>query len=110
MKKDNTIYLSHILESIKNIETYTKGFDISRFKNSRIRQDAVFRNLEIVGEAVKNIDARFKIKHTQVDWRKIAGLRDKLIHEYFGVDVERVWQIIKKDIPKLKKEITKLLK
>ncbi len=109
MKKDPKIFLEHILESISEIEKNVKNMTENKFFDSVAIQDAVIRRLEIIGEAVKNLPPSFKNKRPKTPWKKIAGLRDILIHEYFGVDIHLVWQIANKDIPKLKKQISDLL-
>jgi uncharacterized protein with HEPN domain len=108
-KKDPKIFLEHILESIGEIENNIEGMSEVKFSKSITIQDATVRRLEIIGEAVRNIPDSFRKKHVKVPWKKIAGLRDVLIHEYFGVDMELVWKITNKDIPKLKKQIIHLL-
>lgn len=110
MKKDSTVFLKHILESIGLIEKYTKGFKKKKFKKSRKIQDAVIRNLEIIGEATKNLPKDFTAKHPEISWSKIAGLRDVLIHMYFGVDLDMTWDVIKNHLPDLKKKIKAILK
>lgn len=109
MKKDPKIFLSHILESIELIENHTKAISKEKFFKNITVQDAVVRRIEIIGEAVKNLPSDYKRKHPEVEWREITGMRDKLIHEYFGVNLNVVWRTIKKDIPQLKKQISKLL-
>jgi uncharacterized protein with HEPN domain len=108
-KKDPKIFLKHILESIGEIEKNTKSLSEDEFSTSITIQDAVVRRLEIIGEAVKNLPRSFRNKNTKIPWKEIAGMRDVLIHEYFGVNIDLVWKIAKKDIPKLKKQITELL-
>jgi uncharacterized protein with HEPN domain len=108
-KKDPEIFLRHILESINEIDRNIKGMSEIKFSKSTTIQDAVMRRLEIIGEAVRNIPDSFRNKHKKTPWKKIAGLRDVLIHEYFGVDIKLVWEIVNKDIPKLKKQIVSLL-
>lgn len=109
MKKDSKILLFDILDSIENIEKYTKNISEDKFFDNIQIQDAVVRRIEIIGEAVKNLPISFRNKHTDIPWKKIAGTRDVLIHDYSGVDVDLVWEIIKNDIPKLKRQIKKLL-
>lgn len=108
-KKDPKIFLKHILESIDRIENDIAGLSEVGFSGSLTIQDAVVRRLEIIGEAVRNLPDSFRKKHSKIPWRKIAGMRDVLIHEYFGVDMELVWKIAKKDIPRLNKQISNLL-
>lgn len=110
MNKDYNIYLYHILESIENIERYTKGLNWEEFLKSKLVQDGVIRNLEIIGEATKNIPAAIKAKYTKIEWKKMAGMRDILIHDYLGVDLERVWRALCNRLPVLKQEINKILR
>ena len=99
MKKDPKIFLGHILECIELIEKYLEGNSKEDFLESKELQDSVMRRVEIIGEAVKNIPDDFKKKHPKTEWRKIAGMRDILIHEYFGVDANLVWNVAKKTPP-----------
>ena len=108
-EKDPKIYILHILESIEFIEKYTKGVKKLEFKNSPQLQDAVIRRIEIIGEAVKNLPEGFKKRFKDIKWKEISGMRNKLIHEYFGVNVNIVWDVIKFDIPLLKKHIKEIL-
>lgn len=105
MEKDNQIFLGHILECINKIEKYVANIDERNFGGNSLVVDAVVRNLEIIGEAVRNLDDNFKSVNIHIPWRDIADLRNVLIHEYFGVDKEKVWMVIKKDLPELKQEI-----
>jgi len=102
-------FLGHILESIGDIENYMADLSPDQFLKSKIVQDAVTRRLEIMGEATKNIPKDFRAKYPEVPWQDIAGLRDVLIHHYFGVDQELTFDLIKNDIPNLKILITKLI-
>lgn len=108
-KKDPKIFLEHILESINRIENDLNGLSEVEFSESLTIQDAVVRRLEIIGEAVRNLPASFRKKYFKIPWRKISGMRDVLIHEYFGVDMALVWKIANKDVPKLKRQISELL-
>ncbi len=109
-KKNPKIFLEDILESIERIEQYTKNKTKTKFLDDYEKQDAIMKRLEIIGEAVKNIPTGVKKKYPEIPWKDMAGMRDVLIHEYFGVRMERVWDTAKNDIPKLKKQILGLLK
>lgn len=103
MKKDS-IYLRHILDAIDKIESYTNvGKDT--FMSTSHWQDATIRNLEIIGEAVKRLSKDFKERNTKIPWRNVAGLRDVLIHDYMGVDLESVWNVVQVNLPDLKKVV-----
>lgn len=108
--KNPDIFLTHILESIQEIENYTRGVSEDQFYDDTQKQDAVIRRLEIIGEAVKNLPKSFRSKHSEVPWQHIAGLRDVLIHNYFGIDMGLVWNVVKNEITWLKETIGKLLK
>jgi len=110
MRKDPDVFIRHIVESIERVEAYTKGLSRGAFLASPQAQDAVMRRLEIIGEAVKNLPKDFTEAHVDVPWQDIAGMRDVLIHEYFGVDAELVWHTVEQDLPTLKKKLTELLR
>lgn len=108
--RDYKLYLDDILQAIDSINRYTKKLTHNKFKKNKLVIDATVRNLEIIGEAVKDIPAGIKEKYSEIEWKKIAGLRDILTHEYFGVDLDILWDIIKNRLPDLKKKISKLPK
>lgn len=110
MPRNYNFYLKDILSASNKILKYTKGLSFSAFQKDEIIVDAVARNLEIIGEASKNVPKTFRDKHPQIEWKKIAGLRDILIHEYFGIDLEILWDIIRIKVPELKKSISKIIK
>lgn len=103
------VYLDDIIESIKRIEKYTKNVSYENFIKNKLLIDGTVRNLEIIGEAVKRIAEDIKKKYPDVEWKKIAGLRDILIHEYSGVNLKIVWDVITNNLPKLKKNIKKII-
>lgn len=105
MKRDTNLFIEDIKESIKNLEEFTKGLDKDKFSKDSLRQSAIIRQLEIIGEAVKNIPDPFRKRFPKIPWKDIAGFRDVLSHAYFGVSLERVWNIIEIDLPVLKKEL-----
>ena len=109
MQRDYKTYLKDIIEAINRIETYTKNLDFDEFSDKSIYQDAIVRNLEIIDEAVKNIPNDLRKKYPNVEWRKIAGLRDILAHSYFGIDIEIVWDVVQNKIPELKEQINLIL-
>jgi len=108
MKNDN-VYLKHILDAISDIEKFMQGVSEEEFFGNREKQYAVLRALEIIGEATKNLSSELKTKSAGIDWKNIAGMRDKLIHAYFGVKLHLVWETVKKDLPKLKKQAQEIL-
>lgn len=109
MKRNRKLYLYDIHESIIAIEEYVQNLTENEFYSNRQVQDAVIRRLEIIGEAVKNLDADFRNKYPQVSWKKIAGMRDIIAHEYFGVRLDRIWDVIKQDLPNLKLQILDII-
>ncbi len=109
MKKDPEVFLRHISENIKLIESFSKNLTKEKFMKNKLRQNAIIRALEIVGEAVKNLSSEFMEEHRDIPWNDIARTRDKLIHHYFGVDLNEVWSIVKDDLPKLKKQVKEIL-
>ena len=102
--------MSHILENIESIEEFTKGVLKDSFLKDKEKQYAVARGIEIIGEAVKNLSPSFREKYPSVKWSKITGTRDKLIHQYFGVDLKLLWDIVKDEFPVLKKQVQEILK
>ncbi len=108
--KSVSVYIADITEAIVKIQEYTKGSKEDNFLNDTKLQDSVIRRLEIMGEAVKHIPADFRNKYPEIPWKEIAGMRDILIHEYSGVLMTRIWKVVKKDIPRLKKQIKTLQK
>lgn len=109
MKKNPIIYIEHIDASISKIKEYTNGIDEAGFLANSLIQDAVIRNLEIIGEATKKLNEEFRATYSEVEWKKIAGMRDKLIHDYIGVDLWAVWAVVEISIPTLSLQIKTIL-
>lgn len=108
MKRDIGLFIEDIIEAIKNIEEFSKNLDKGKFSKDKLRHSAIVRQLEIIGEAVKNIPDAFRKKYPKIPWKDIAGFRDILSHAYFGVNLDRVWNIIEIDLPNLKEEMSKI--
>lgn len=108
MKKEILVYLDDMLESIENIQAYTKGISFEKFENDIEKQDSVIRRIGIIGEAVKNLPKEIKEKYPEIPWRQIAGTRDIVIHEYASVSLGRVWKIITDDLDPLKAMVEKI--
>ena len=106
--KDDQVYLSHILDAITRIESYTLKGKEYFFRESMV-QDAVIRNLEVIGEAVKSLSADLRARHPDIPWTRIVGMRDVLIHQYFGVRLQTVWNAVENRLPELKQHIKSLL-
>ena len=106
--RDSTFLIKDILESIENIENFSKGLTKEKFSKNKLKQSAIIRQLEIIGEAVKNLPIGFTNEYPEIPWKDIAGFRDLVIHSYFRVDLEKVWNIIKENLPDLKEKILKV--
>lgn len=109
MPRDFRVYLEDILAAIRKAATYTSGLTQAEFLQDDKTFDAVVRNLEVIGEAAKHLPAETRSNSSDIDWKKIAGLRDILIHEYFGIDGEIVWDIVQHKLPALETAVTRML-
>jgi uncharacterized protein with HEPN domain len=107
--KDDRLYLIHIRECIERMESYIRGKSKRDFIDSELLQDAIVRNLQIMAESTQRLSDKTK-EERGIDWFKIAGLRNVLVHDYLGLDIERVWNVLEKDLPALKKAIGSMLK
>ena len=101
--KDDLAYIEHIQEAISKILRYTQNLTREKFEDSPMVQDAVIRNIEVIGEATKNISSEMTSTFDKIPWKEMAGMRDKLIHDYMGVEIDVVWKTIELDIPELHK-------
>ncbi|MCJ7785077.1 MAG: DUF86 domain-containing protein [Desulfobacterales bacterium] len=107
--KHNQVFLRHIFDEIIFLIKETEGIKFEEFIKNEILKRACSRSLEIIGEAVKNLSPDFKKRYKEIEWKKIAGLRDKMIHGYFGVNWDIVWDVIRNQIPKLKEQVGNIL-
>ncbi|MBI2591143.1 MAG: DUF86 domain-containing protein [Candidatus Brennerbacteria bacterium] len=108
MKRDYFDYIQDILDSIKDIEIFITGADFYKFKDDKKTINAIIRSLEVIGEAAKKLPDEIREKYSDIPWKNIVGMRDKLIHEYFGVDEEIIWKVASEEIPSLKLSIQKI--
>jgi len=104
-KRDFRLYIDDIAESIVRIQEYTRSVTHEDFLAKNMVHDAVFRRLEIIGEAAKHVPSDFRARYPAVPWKEVAGMRDKLIHDYFGVDLELTWKVMQNDLPPLLEQI-----
>jgi len=109
MRHDPKVYIKYMLESIMLIQEYTREVSREDFLGRTYLQDAVIRRLEIIGEAVKSLPPDFRERHDEIPWQRIAGMRDVLIHEYFGVDLNLTWQTVQQDLPQLRSRLEQVL-
>ncbi|MDO8555328.1 MAG: DUF86 domain-containing protein [bacterium] len=100
--EEDSLYIKHILDAIIVIETYIENLSFETFSQNKLVQDGVIRELEIIGETVKRLSEDLKNLYLDIPWKDIAGMRDKLIHDYFGVDLEAVWRTAQEDLSALK--------
>jgi uncharacterized protein with HEPN domain len=109
MKRDFTDYLEEILNAMEEVETFTQGMTIDDFVKDKKTINAVIRSFEVMGEAAKRIPDEIKQRYKDIPWKRVAGMRNKLIHEYFGVDTEILLVVIKEELPPLKPLVKKIL-
>ncbi len=109
-KPSEKLYLQDILDAINQIEEYQKEMTLEEFINDRKTVEAIVRNLEIIGEAANNIPSEFKTVHHNIPWREMISMRNKVLHEYFGVDLEILWKTTHEDLQQLKQNIERLAK
>lgn len=109
MKKNNLVYLKHILDAISRIEGYTRGMKRDDFMVNPLVQDGAIRQLEVIGEATKRLSKEVTERCPNVPWKDVAGMRDKLIHGYFGVDLDAVWNTVNRDLPRLKRDMRNIV-
>lgn len=109
MTRDFRLFLDDIYSALLKIENYTQELDFNKFQQDNKTIDAVIRNFEILGEATKQIPSNIRSKYSKVPWKEMAGMRDKLVHAYFGVDIDVLWETIIKRIPELKNQIQEII-
>ncbi len=110
MTRDLWDYILDIRESLKEVKEFTHGIDLEDFLKDKKTTNAVIRSLEVLGEAAKKIPEEMRQRYPEVPWRRMTGMRDKLIHEYHGVDLETIWSVVKTELPPLESHVEKIIK
>ena len=108
-KRTAKILLQDVQIALERVLHYTRGIDFKEFEKDTMRVDAVVRNLEIIGEAVRRLPDEFKESHCEILWHRIAGMRNRIVHDYFGIDNGIIWQVIQTDAPKLLKQVNQII-
>ena len=108
-KRPINLLLNDICQAIDRIEQYIKNLSFDAFSDDQKSVDAVVRNLEIIGEAANRLPDEFKEKYSEIEWYKVVGLRHRIVHEYFGIDLEIIWQILQKDLLELRQKFTRIM-
>nr|WP_288934473.1 DUF86 domain-containing protein [uncultured Allomuricauda sp.] len=106
-KRDNALLIRDMIESAQKIMSYTKDMTFDSFENDSKTVDAVIRNFEIIGEAANRLTEAYKAENPEIEWDHLRGFRNRIVHEYFGIDLEIVWQIIEDDLPRLNQTLIK---
>lgn len=109
-KRSIDLLLNDICQALDRIEQYINNLSFDAFSDDQKSVDAVTRNLEIIGEAANRLPDEFKERYSQIEWYKVVGLRHRIVHEYFGIDLEIIWQILHKDLPELKRKLVQIMK
>lgn len=108
-ERNDSVYLQHIFEACRRLQSYTADLSQKEFEENELVQDAVLRQLQVLGEAVKRLSEEVRGTHDHVPWRKIAGMRDKVVHDYMGIDLRMAWTTVQKDVPDLHEAVTSIL-
>ena len=109
MKKDDRLYLEHILDCITQVERCV-AYKKKKFIDDRILQDAIVRNLQVMAESTQKLSKSLKLNVTDIPWHSLSSFRNVLVHDYLGIDMDEIYQTIKSDLPKLKKKVKEILK
>ena len=110
ISKNDLAFIKHILDSADAIESFSEGMNKVELISNRMKRSAIIREIEIIGEAVKNLSVNLKNEHDEVQWKNIIGTRNKMTHHYFGVDIDNIWRVVTMDLPELKENIIKIIK